>query len=214
LFRSFINVVKEKEEESVDCAVSSVNINSKSLQIHSHRFLNNIADTNEPTNAAVKLHLALFDDGKKINLKALESAQPFSISRNLVQRKHDSNNMEMNRGFAANANSADNKGEIDAISTASRSGVKLNDFVTSTNRKTIAEQRRSDSGSNSSRAQSFLQFFKLPLECCSSRKINEQTELNYPLNLHLRMNEIFSVHDKLCDIAEYFNDLYSIGKSC
>ncbi|KAG5675397.1 hypothetical protein PVAND_005305 [Polypedilum vanderplanki] len=166
------------------------------------------------------MHLALFDDEKKINAKALESTQPFSISHNLVQRKHESNNMEMNRGFAVNSNNANNKrDEIDSISstamhettaTAVAEG-KFNDFVTSTNRKTIVEHHRIDDN-NESRTQSFFQFLKSSFNCCSnnSRKINEQTELNYPLNLHLRMNEIFSMHDKLCDIAESFNDLYSI----
>jgi hypothetical protein len=150
------------------------------------------------------MHLALFDDGTKTSSKAsLDSTQAFSISRNLVQRKHESNNMEMDREFAVNSNSEHNKGE----SAASHG--KFNDFVTaSTNRKTIVEQQRR---LDDSRAQSFFQFLKC---CCKSNKINEQqqVELNYPLNLHLRMNEIFSLHDKLCDIAECFNDLYSIGK--
>jgi hypothetical protein len=55
--------------------------------------------------------------------------------------------------------------------------------------------------------QSLKSFFN----CSSTKKIDEKTELNYPLNLHLQMNQIFAMHDKLCEISERFNDQYSIG---
>lgn len=136
--------------------------------------------------------------------------QPYSISRNLVQRKYtESNNMEMNKDSTANSN---NNGNNDSILNSIE---KSNDSTASTNRKTIEKVRRVDENaiSNSNSSQSFLQFLKSTFKCNTSlNEIVEQIELNYPLNLHLRMNEIFSMHDKLCDIAEDFNDLYSIGE--
>lgn len=181
------------------------------------RFLNNIVNTNEPTNAAVKMHQALFEDGNDDESGERNSSsnieQPFSISRNLVQRKHDSNNMEMNNTFDVNSN----KKKIDSVANVnSNRERKFNDFVTTTTtRKTIFNHVDKNNNNNSS-TQSFFQFFKSIFKCCSNDdsqgKINEQTELNYPLNLHLRMNEIFSIHNSLCEVAECFNDLYSIGK--
>ena len=65
---------------------------------------------------------------------------------------------------------------------------------------------------------SFNRLFKSLFKCINNqtkdnqKKINEQMESqSYPLNLHLRMNELFSLHDKLCDVAEKFNNLYSLG---
>ncbi|CAG9797489.1 unnamed protein product [Chironomus riparius] len=170
------------------------------------RFLNNIVDTNEPTNTAIKMHQELFEDDDDKKKRKINS-QPFSISRNIKQRKYiETNNMEMNT-----TNSNNNKSNNESILNAME---KFNDSVTSTNRKAIEKLSREDGKdtSTSNSSQSFFQFLKSAFRCntTSLNKIVEQTELNYPLNLHLRMNEIFSMHDKLCDIAECFNDLYSI----
>lgn len=156
------------------------------------------------------MHQELFEDDDDKKKRKINS-QPFSISRNIIQRKNiETNNMEMNREFTADSN---NKTNNDSMLNAME---KFNDSVKSTNRKAIEKLSRVDGKdtSNSNSSQSFFQFLKSAFSCnTSSSNIVEQTELNYPLNLHLRMNEIFSMHDKLCDIAECFNDLYSIGKS-
>ncbi|KAL7040815.1 hypothetical protein ACKWTF_000530 [Chironomus riparius] len=152
------------------------------------------------------MHQELFEDDDDKKKRKINS-QPFSISRNIKQRKYiETNNMEMNT-----TNSNNNKSNNESILNAME---KFNDSVTSTNRKAIEKLSREDGKdtSTSNSSQSFFQFLKSAFRCntTSLNKIVEQTELNYPLNLHLRMNEIFSMHDKLCDIAECFNDLYSI----
>lgn len=168
------------------------------------RFLNNIADTNEPTNVAVHMHRELFG-GEDEDDATTKRVEPFSISRNLIHRKHEqptattNNRLEIDKMFAVNG-----KG-IDSITLASVNTEKFNDFarVNPTNKTTTS----------SSFFASVKSFFKCTnaVSAEASKKISEQIQLNYPLNLHLRMNQIFTLHDKLCDIAECFNDLYSIG---
>lgn len=146
------------------------------------------------------MHRELFED------EAPKHVEPFSISRNLTQRKHEqsaaattNNSLKIDKMFAINA-----KG-IDSITLASVSTEKFNDFApaNAVNKTTTS----------SSFLASLKSFFKCSrsVSAAASEKINEQTQLNYPLNLHLRMNQIFSMHDKLCDIAECLNDLYSVG---
>jgi hypothetical protein len=147
------------------------------------------------------MHRELFGEDESSSKRV----EPFSISRNLIQRKHEqstataNNSLEIDKIFAVNV-----KG-IDSITLASVNTEKLNDFAPAnpTNKTTTS----------SSFLASLKSFFKCTnaVSAAASEKINEQIQLNYPLNLHLRMNQIFSLHDKLCDIAECFNDLYSIG---
>lgn len=165
------------------------------------------------------MHRALFDDYDKNKEKLNPVSEPFSISRNLVQRKHETfggNNIE-NKAF--DVKSKLEKDEIDSISLASSSSTeRFNHFITANDsiktkfaNKTEKLNNHEDDG-----AQSFSDFFKSIFKCSTgsagNKKINEQIESDYPLNLHLRMNEIFSVHDKLSDVAENLNDLYSAGK--
>lgn len=168
------------------------------------------------------MHRALFDDDDK-NQKL--NAETFSISRNLIQRKHESigggiNNMEISTMFDVNAK-AFSKVSNNSIATLTTSATNnsnsdivenFNDFATANNKITLKKRTEK---LNKDNAQSFLDSIKSIFKCSAgkvgSTKINEQTQLDYPLNLHLRMNEIFSMHDKLSDIAEHFNDLYSVG---
>lgn len=194
------------------------------------RFLDNIAVTNEPTSVAVKMHRALLDECDDENKAKLRAAtEPYSISRNLVQRKHDGNNMEINKMFDAKTKLY--KDEIDSISLASAVGggnnkkeaEKFNHFITTTNdgsrRTKLAHKTEKLNNPDDGSAQSFSDFFKSIFTCstasaaCNKRRINEHIQSDYPLNLHLRLNEVFSMHDKLSDIAENLNDLYSTGRS-
>lgn len=183
------------------------------------RFLNNIADTNEPTSVAVKMHRALFHNTVKNNAKLNSDNEPTSISRNLIQRRHETwegNNMEINTILGERIKY--DKQQIDSISLASFNNSNMERFnhFTATN---DGANRKNDRVNNQDEgnAQSFSDFVKSVFKCsagwfCNKKKINEQIESDYPLNLHLRMNEIFSMHDKLCSLCEIFNDLYSAGE--
>lgn len=178
----------------------------------------------------MKMHRALFDDCDKNKSKLSSDTEPFSISRNLVQRKHDSiggNNMEMNKAFGVKTK-FEKDSTIDSMSQASainnyKDMEKLNHFITtSEGGKNTPDQKAGklnhhEDGNANGGAQSFSDFFKSIFRCNATRagnkKLNE-FQSDYPLNLHLRMNEIFSMHDKLSDIAENLNDLYSAGRSC
>lgn len=154
------------------------------------------------------MHRALFDDSdSKLNIVA----EPFSISRNLVQRKQEGNNMEINKMFDAKTKL--DKDGIDLISLpATDIGTveRFNHFTTA-NESRI--NRQPEKRNNRSLCDFLKSFFRCSAAKVGNKKINEQIESNYPLNLHLRMNEIFSMHDKLSDIAENLNDLYSAGDS-
>lgn len=165
------------------------------------------------------MHRALFDDCDKNKVK-LSSEQngneAFSISRNLVQRKHESvggNNIEIQKELDVNTKII-NDG-IDSISLASfNNREKFNHFTMTNDRRKNPLANKTEKFNNhaAGNAQSFCDFFKSIFGCNSKTKINEQIESDYPLNLHLRMNEIFSMHDKLSDISENLNDLYSAGR--
>jgi hypothetical protein len=173
--------------------------------------LNNIADTNEPTSIAVKMHRALFDDGNGKQIKTSTA-----ISSNLIQRKQETlgaNNMEINKMF-------DVKTKLDDFAASpsvnGKVAAKFNQFPASKGERSGIHLERKQANRHNhpgGSAQSFCDFFKSICRCSASEsKINEQIESDYPLNLHLRMNEIFSMHDKLSDIAENLNDLYSTGE--
>lgn len=144
------------------------------------------------------MHRELFGDDneeKLVNPISTRSQNP-----NLIQRKHE----QGSKMFVVNAK------EIDSITRASTSTTeRFNEFAP-TNRVHKAASAVETSSPSLSILQSLKSFFKCT---ATTRKINEQIELNYPLNLHLRMNQIFAMHDKLCETAEGFNDLYSIGMS-
>lgn len=149
------------------------------------RFLNLIAETNEPTSKAVKMHRALFEDIDKPTEKSTES---FTVNRNVAARKND------------------RSGEI-ALGTISKSVsmTSLNEYGST--KKLTYKNNEAD--------KSYFQHFKSIFACgflnICSRKVSEQVPVDLPLNLHLRMNEIFAMHDKLADVAEDLNDLYSTG---
>ncbi|CRK93318.1 CLUMA_CG006859, isoform A [Clunio marinus] len=180
-------------------------------------FLNNIADTNEPTSVAVKLHRALFDDSDTNKIKLSSVGEPFSITGNLIQRKLDSTVDDK----LLDAKTKSNKDSVNSISLATANVAsnqeKLKHSKATTNKVALArnEREKLNIHVDHNNAQSFSDFFKSIFRCnatrTSNKKINEQIQLDYPLNLHFRMNEIFSMHDKLSDIAENFNDLYSAG---
>lgn len=139
------------------------------------------------------MHRELFgDDNVEKHVDQISTSQ----NPNLIQRKHE----QGSKMFIVNAK------EIDSITRASTSSTeRFNEF---------APTNRVHKAATSSPSLSILQSLKSFFKCtATTRKINEQIELNYPLNLHLRMNQIFAMHDKLCETAECFNDLYSIGMS-
>lgn len=139
------------------------------------------------------MHRELFGDDNEEKHVDLTSQ-----NHNLIQRKHE----QGSKMFIVNAK------EIDSITRASTSTTeRFNEFAP-TNR---VHKATAASSPSLSILQSLKSFFKCTATTRS--KINEQIELNYPLNLHLRMNQIFAMHDKLCEAAECFNDLYSIGMS-
>lgn len=120
--------------------------------------------------------------------------EDISTSQNLVKRRQHQNSF----GEMFNANT---KG-IASITRASTTN-NVEKFITSRSNRI----QKQEQAATTSVLQSLKSFFK----CTSPKKFNEKIELNYPLNLHLQMNQIFAMHDKLCEISERFNDLYSIG---
>lgn len=158
----------------------------------------------------------------------------FSVSANLTQRKQQQqekpmngadseNRMMMNEdlkisdaefelsdstSFASTSQSFENfKRSINNPSSVD--GNSVNDLTGNTRVKKLNNNKkmRNDDG----KTQSFVDYMKSLFRCKKTRRFNEQIESDYPMNLHLRMNEIFAMHDKLSDIAEDLNDLYSIG---
>lgn len=185
------------------------------------RLLNHIASINEPTSAAVKMHRLLFSNESDEKPKSTPHHQqqqqpPYSISGNVFQRKNESvsgNNMEYVKNSDEKFDSIDLTLSSDLIQFQSK---KLNDGNTS---NSIRNNMNMDQN-NVDNVKSFNRLFKSLFKCIdnnkkkrdSLKKISEQMESqSYPLNLHLRMNELFSLHDKLCDVAENFNNLYSLG---
>lgn len=161
------------------------------------------------------MHRAMFENCDKKKCKSNTGGnEAFSLSHNLIQRKHESvggNNMEINKTF--DVNTMIGSDAIDSISLASYDNMeKFNQsaMMSDSRKKTLTKKTEKLNISGNGNAQSFFDVFKSIFRC--NRKINEQIQSDYPLNLHLRMNEIFSMHDKLSDIAEKFNDLYSAGK--
>lgn len=134
---------------------------------------------------AVKMHRALFED---IDKPATKSEETFTFNRNMVARK------------------SGHSGEIVGTVSKGVSMTSLNEFG-STKKLTYDKNDPSD--------KSYFQHFKSIFACESfnlcSRKVTDQVPVDLPLNLHLRMNEIFAMHDKLADVAEDLNDLYSTG---
>ena len=142
--------------------------------------------------------------------------QPFSISGKVFQRKNESvsgNNMEYVK------NSDENVDSIDLTLSSDLTLFQSKKLSYSIKKKLNMEQNNVDNN------KSFNRLFKTLFKCINNqtkdkqKKINEQMESqSYPLNLHLRMNELFSLHDKLCDVAEKFNNLRSeerrVGKEC
>lgn len=166
------------------------------------------------------MHRALFDDCDKNKVKLSSDNEPFSISRNLIQRKHEAtggNNMEINTMLGVKTEF--DKQQIDSISLTSTNNDNLerfNHFTTTnngSNRKVVKVNNQDESN-----VQSFSDFVRSIFRCSTrwfcnkKKKTNEQIESDYPLNLHLRMNEIFSMHDNLTSLSESFNDLYSAGE--
>lgn len=178
------------------------------------RLLNHIASINEPTSAAVKMHRLLFSNESDEKTKLNPQQQPYSISGKVIQRKNESvsgNNMEYVKNSDEKFDSIDLTLSSDLTLFQSK---KLNDGNTSNSIK----MKSNTDQNNVDNIKSFNRLLKSLFKCInkkkkdSQKKITEQMESqSYPLNLHLRMNELFSLHDKLCDVAEKFNNLYSLG---
>lgn len=147
------------------------------------------------------MHRKLFGEDEDEPTPTAKRVEPISISHNLIQRKHEhstatTNSLQIDKMFTVNVK------EIDSITLAPVSTGKFTNF---------APTNPANKTTSSSFFASLKSFFKCTNAVSASKKINEQIQLNYPLNLHLRMNQIFTLHDKLCDVALLFNDLYSIG---
>lgn len=160
------------------------------------------------------MHRLLFSNESDEKTKIHPQQQPYSISGKVIQRKNESvsgNNMEYVKNSDEKFDSIDLTLSSDLTLFQSK---KLNGGNTnnSIKRKLNMDQNNVDN------VKSFNRLFKSLFKCFNNRKkdsqmkITEQMESqSYPLNLHLRMNELFSLHDKLCDVAEKFNNLYSFG---
>lgn len=135
------------------------------------------------------MHRALFED---IDKPAKKTKETFTVNRNVAARKNELGG-EIGLGTISKS-----------VSTPS-----LNEFG-STKKLTHDKSDQAE--------KSYFQLFKSVFACesfnfCSRKVVEEQDPIDLPLNLHLRMNEIFAMHDKLADVAEDLNDLYSTGKN-
>lgn len=195
------------------------------MAVRLHRAIFEDSEDDEDGNSKVK-------DISKLDVK---DGGIFTISQNLIQRKQqhqksvndeDNENRMMNDDIKKMNNSEVEFELSDSTSFESTSAnSSVGNFKRSTNNddnhreNNFTKNLRNDKSkkSNNQRneegnTQSFVNLFKSLFRCKKTRKINEQIESDYPMNLHLRMNEIFSMHDKLSDIAEDLNDLYSTGR--
>lgn len=174
------------------------------------RLLNHIASINEPTSAAVKMHRLLFsnesDEKTKSNPHHQQQQSPYSISGKVFQRNVSGNNME----YVKNSDE-----KFDSIDLTLSS-----DLIQFKSKKLTSNSIKNNMNMDQNDVKSMNRLFKSLFKCINNnkktqdslKKISEQMESqSYPLNLHLRMNELFSLHDKLCDVAENFNNLYSLG---
>lgn len=135
---------------------------------------------------AVKMHRALFED---VDKPAEKSKESFTVNRSVAARKSGQS--------------------IDDLGTISKS-VSITSFNEFGSSKKLTYEKSDQAD------KSYFQHFKSIFSCeflsLCSRKVNQQVPVDLPLNLHLRMNEIFAMHDKLADVAEDLNDLYSTGR--
>ncbi|CAO1367850.1 unnamed protein product [Diamesa tonsa] len=159
------------------------------------------------------MHRLLFSNESDENTKFNPQQQPYSISGKVIQRKNESvsgNNTQYVKNSDEKFDSIDLTLSSELTLFQSK---KLNNVNTSNSIKMKLNMDQN----NVDNIKSFNRLFKSLFKCInkkqkdSQKKITEQMESqSYPLNLHLRMNELFSLHDKLCDVAEKFNNLYSL----
>lgn len=163
-----------------------------------------------------------FDECKADNNKSEDKMGIFSITQNfLIQRKQQANmnraqNQFNNGGGGGRRKSLDDI-DVDLISsyTSSTTANCVENFKSSfKGNDVIANSKNTIPTKIKDNIQSFTDYFSALFGCISrfQKTANEKIESEYPMNLHLRMNDIFSMHDKLSDIAEDLNDLYSTGK--
>ncbi|CAO1305137.1 unnamed protein product [Diamesa serratosioi] len=162
------------------------------------------------------MHRLLFsnesDEKTKLYPQHQQQQQPFSISGKVFQRKNESvsgKNMEFMKKIDEKFDSIDLTLSSELSLFQSK---KLNDG----NASNAIKNKPNMDQNNVDNIKSVNRLFKSLFKCINNKKdtqkkITEQMESqSYPLNLHLRMNELFSLHDKLCDVAEKFNNLYSL----
>ena len=163
------------------------------------------------------MHRLLFsnESDEKTKLYHQQHQQPYLISGKVFQRKNESvsgNNMEYVKNF-------DEKFDSTELTLSSDLTLVQSNKLNTSNTSNSIKKKLNMDPNNVDNIQSFNRLFKSIFKCINSKKesqkkITEQMESqSYPLNLHLRMNELFSLHDKLCDVAEKFNNLYSLGNA-
>jgi hypothetical protein len=150
----------------------------------------------------------MFDlDECQANNKSEDKMRIFSITQNLVQRKQQ-NSTENRFNEQRRKSRVDMELDLNSSTTANSTTNSVEKFKRAINKN---DDVISNSDSNDEKTQSVSDYLKSLFRCNKTMKVNEQIESDYPMNLHLRMNDIFSMHDKLSDIAEDLNDLYSTG---
>lgn len=132
----------------------------------------------------------MFEDIDKCKNKIRSVQEPFSISRNLVMRRNDQVADETPPTFEKHLKN-----------------------LTAVNLQYQSKKQAFDNQIGDDENLSFIDYMKSFFKGCG-RKIKQPIQADMPLNLHLRMNEIFSTHDRLSDVAEILNDLYSMGNEC
>jgi hypothetical protein len=161
----------------------------------------------------------MFDlDECKTDNKSEDKMGIFSITQNfLIQRKQQQqtnmNTTQNQFGGETRRKSLDDI-DVDLISyTTSSTTNCVENFKSSVKSSDVVENRKDSIQTKiKGNIQSFTDYFRAIFGCSRFQKSNKKIESEYPMNLHLRMNDIFSMHDKLSDIAEDLNDLYSAGK--
>lgn len=187
----------DENEESSSKGKNETKVNSNDKEVFSisaNLFQRKLQQQHGAMNAEDNENRMMNDDTKKMNIS--DAAAEFELSDSA--------------SFASESNSVENfKRSINNWSGDDNLG---NNFTRNpVDRMTKSNNKGNDEG----KTQSFIDCLKSLFSCKKKKKpkkINEQIESDYPMNLHLRMNEIFAMHDKLSDIAEDLNDLYSIGE--
>lgn len=134
----------------------------------------------------------------------------FSITQNILTQRKQQNSKENRLNEERRISQVDMESDSISTSTTANSMNRVDNFKHAIRKE--YDVISDSSSTNDERTQSVFDYVKTLFRCNKTMKVNEELQTDYQMNLHLRMNDIFSMHDKLSDIAEDLNDLYSTGK--